>query len=109
MNFEIIATEPFERKLKRLARKYKSLKSDLQKLFSDLEINPKLGDPIGKNCFKIRLAITSKGKGKSGGGRIITFVKVTKNTVYLIDIYDKSDQSTITDKEMKLLISLFEN
>ncbi len=72
MKFEIIATEPFERKLKRLARKYKSLKSDISKLFDELEVNPSIGDPIGKHCFKIRLAISSKGKGKSGGARIIT-------------------------------------
>ncbi|MDQ3111082.1 MAG: type II toxin-antitoxin system RelE/ParE family toxin [Bacteroidota bacterium] len=99
MNFEVIATEPFARKLKRLARKYKSLKSDLLKLVEELEKNPATGDLIGKSCYKIRLAITSKGKGKSGGGRIITFVRITKKTVYLIHIYDKAEQSTITDTE----------
>ncbi|HET6990546.1 MAG TPA: type II toxin-antitoxin system RelE/ParE family toxin [Bacteroidia bacterium] len=109
MKFEIIATEPFERKLKRLAKKYKSLKSDLFKLFEELEINPEMGSPIGKNCYKIRLSISSKGKGKSRGGRIISFVRVTKKTVYLIDIYDKSEQSKITDKELKLLLSLLES
>jgi hypothetical protein len=78
-------------------------------LVEELEKNPSTGDPIGKNCYKIRLAIASKGKGKSGGGRVITFVRVTKNTVYLIDIYDKSELSTITDKELKLLVSLLES
>lgn len=109
MNFEVIATSTFERKLKRLARKYKSLKSDLLRLVEELEINPEKGNPIGKNCFKIRLAISSKGKGKSGGARIITLVRIARKTVYLIDIYDKSEQSTITDKELGLLISLLEN
>ncbi|CAN5397359.1 hypothetical protein BH09BAC5_BH09BAC5_09320 [soil metagenome] len=108
MNFEIIATDTFERKLRRLAKKYKSLKVDLLKLVEELEKNPLIGDPVGKNCYKIRLAITSKGKGKSGGGRIITLVRLTKKTVYLIDIFDKSEQSTITDKELKLLISFLE-
>jgi hypothetical protein len=101
MSFEILVTDPFDRKFKRLARKYKSLKSDLLKLISVLENDPAMGDPIGKNCYKIRLAITSKGRGKSGGGRIITFVRISKSTVYLIDIYDKSEQSTISDKELK--------
>ena len=109
MSFEIIATEPFERKLKRLARKYKSLKSDLSKLIGELETNPQIGDPVGKNCFKIRFAIASKGRGKSGGGRMITYVRVAQETIYLIDIYDKSEQSTITDNELKLLISILED
>lgn len=109
MSFEIIATEPFERKLKRLAKKHKSLRADLLKLFSELETNPTIGDLIGKNYFKIRFAIASKGKGKSGGGRIITFVKIIQETVYLIDIYDKSEQETITDKELRLLISFLEH
>ncbi|MEM6737693.1 MAG: type II toxin-antitoxin system RelE/ParE family toxin [Bacteroidota bacterium] len=52
------------------------------------------------------MAITSKGKGKSGGARLITYVRVVKEMVYLIDIYDKADQATISDKELKLLIEL---
>ena len=71
MSFSIIATDPFERKAKRLAKKYKSLSRDLLKLFEALEINPTLGVSLGHNCFKVRLAISSKGKGKSGGGRIL--------------------------------------
>jgi mRNA-degrading endonuclease RelE of RelBE toxin-antitoxin system len=64
MNFDIIATEPFERKLKRLAKKYKSLASDLALVIDKLTINPTMGTPIGKDCYKIRIAISSKGKGK---------------------------------------------
>lgn len=106
MNFDIIATEPFEHKLKRLAKKYKSLVVDLRTLFDELSENPTLGTPIGKNCYKIRLAITSKGKGKSGGARLITYVRIVKKTVYLMDIYDKSEQTTISDNELKLLIDI---
>jgi mRNA-degrading endonuclease RelE of RelBE toxin-antitoxin system len=106
MSFDIIATEPFEHKLKRLAKKYKSLAVDLRTLFDELTENPTLGTPIGKNCYKIRLAITSKGKGKSGGARLITYVRIVKKTIYLIDIYDKSEQATISDNELKLLIDL---
>ena len=69
MSFNIIATEPFERKLKRLAKKYKSLSSDLSAVINELAENPTLGTPIGKDCYKIRVAIASKGKGKSGGAR----------------------------------------
>lgn len=106
MSFEIIATQPFERKLKRLAKKHKSLSADLAAIFDELETNPTLGTPLGKDCYKIRLAISSKGKGKSGGARIITFVRIIKNTVYLLDIFDKSEQANITDKELQLFIEL---
>ena len=106
MKFDVIATEPFERKLKRLAKKYKSLKEDLEVFTSSLSKNPEQGTPLGRNCYKVRVSITSKGKGKSGGARIITYVRVVNKTVFLIDIYDKSDQETITNKELKLLIEL---
>lgn len=106
MSFKVIATKPFERKLKRLARKYKSLSADLSVTIDKLALNPTLGTPIGKDCYKIRIAITSKGKGKSGGARMITYVRIIKNTVFLMDIYDKSDQANISDKELQLLISI---
>ena len=109
MNFDIIATEPFERKLKRLAKKYKSLSTDLSTLFDELSENPTLGTSIGNDCYKIRVAITSKGKGKSGGARLITFVRIIKETVFLMDIYDKSEQANITDKELEKLIKILSN
>ena len=66
-----------------------------------LSKNPKQGTPLGKDAYKIRLSITSKGKGKSGGERVITCVKIIAETVYLVSIYDKSTQADITDKELK--------
>lgn len=78
MNFEVIVTEPFERKLKKLAKKHKSFKADLGHIFNQLAKEPTLGTSIGKDCYKIRMAITSKGKGKSGGARMITYVRVIK-------------------------------
>ena len=106
MNFNIVATEPFERKLKRLAKKYKSIKADLGIIIAELEVNPTLGIAIGKDCYKIRVAITSKGRGKSGGARMITYIRILKNMVFLMDIYDKSEQANISDKELKMLIDI---
>jgi len=83
MSYEVIATEPFERKLKRLAKKYRSLRDDLMPIVEQLAINPKLGTLISQDCYKIRFAISSKGKGKSGGGRLITYVKIVKNSIAL--------------------------
>ena len=66
-----------------------------------LEQEPTTGTDLGNNCYKIRLAITSKGKGKSGGARIITHVKVTSTTVFLLSIYDKSEKDNISDNTIK--------
>ena len=109
MSFDVIATEPFERKLKRLARKYKSLASDLASVIDELAQNPTLGTPIGKDCYKLRISIASKGKGKSGGARVITFVRIIKQTVFLMDIYDKSEQPNISDKELQFLVDILKH
>ncbi len=99
MSFDIIANGLFERKLKKLIKKHRSLKSDLLPIIKELAENPKLGTALGSNCYKIRLAITSKGKDKFGGARLITYVRILKETVFLLDIYDKSEQETISDRD----------
>lgn len=71
-----------------------------------MQSNPKQGTHLGKDCYKICIAIKSKGKGKSGGGRVISCVKVTAESVYLIAIYDKSEMETISDKELDFLLNL---
>jgi hypothetical protein len=100
MSYNILATSFFERELKTLAKKHRSLKNDLATLIEQLEQNPTTGTELGNNCYKIRLAIASKGKGKSGGSRIITHVHVSAQNVYLIAIYDKSEMDNIDDKEI---------
>lgn len=106
MNFDVVATEPFERKLKKLAKKYKSLKIDLAKVLDQLAETPTMGTPLGKDCYKIRVAITSKGKGKSGGARLITYVRLVNDAVFLLDIFDKSEQASVSDRELSLLIQI---
>ena len=68
--------------------------------------DPFLGEPLGKDCYKIRMAIASKNKGKSGGSRVITCVKVVNETVFLISIYDKSDKENIEDSKLKSLLEI---
>lgn len=78
MSYNVLPIPPFDRQLKRLSKKYPSLKEEFLELVDSLEESPEQGTSIGKNCYKIRLAIASKGKGKSGGARLITnFVIVT--------------------------------
>ncbi len=107
MSCKITATHRFEKELKKLAKKYPSLATDLRSLYKELQDNPKCGTALGRGCYKIRIAIKSKGKGKSGGGRVITYVIENLSeqiNLILLSIYDKSDISTITDKELTELI-----
>ncbi len=101
MRFKVEATPEFLSEAKKLSKKYPSLKNDIAYLANQLADNPKQGTPLGKDAFKIRLAITSKAKGKSGGARVITCVKIISAVVYLVSIYDKSVQNIISNKEIK--------
>lgn len=103
MNYDVVPMPFFARQLKRLVKKYPSLKAEYARLISLLETKPGHGTPLGGDCYKIRLAITSKGKGKSGGARVITLVLYAAQTVYLLSIYDKGEQADITDKELEAL------
>ena len=106
MSYNILPTPPFDKQLKRLTKKYPSPKVEYLKLVEEIEETPEIGTKIGNNCYKIRLAIASKGKGKSGGARIITNIVVTAKTVYLLSIYDKSEKENLTDKELTELLKL---
>ena len=106
MSYEIIATKTFNKKVKALSKKYHSLKSDLDKFEKKLLANPNMGEDLGANVRKIRMAISSKNKGKSGGARIITcsfLVDYFNTDIYLLTIYDKHEQDTISDNEIKKL------
>ena len=105
MSYNIKILAVFEKQAKPLIKRYPSLKSEIAALISSLKVEPKQGINLGTNCFKIRLAIASKGKGKSGGARIITHIHFTEdNVVYLMSIYDKSELSSISDSAIKDLL-----
>ena len=101
MSYKVDTITLFDKQAKRLSRKCPSLKNDLSELISILAQEPTLGVALGNNFYKIRFAITAKAKGKSGGARVITYVKVMATTVYLSAIYDKSEISSISDRELK--------
>jgi mRNA-degrading endonuclease RelE of RelBE toxin-antitoxin system len=108
MSYNIEATAFFEKQLKRLVKKFPSLKTEFGQLTASLKEDPQMGTSLGNNCYKIRLAIASKGKGKSGGARVITHIQLTKTTIFLLSIYDKSEQSDISDKDLLELVRLLE-
>jgi mRNA-degrading endonuclease RelE of RelBE toxin-antitoxin system len=104
MNYDVDTIEYFEHQAKRLKKKYPSLINDLALLIEDLKDNPFQGTSIGGSFYKVRMAIASKGRGKSGGARVMTYVKVTGTTVYLTSIFDKTEQDTISVNELKLIL-----
>lgn len=109
MKFKVDTIRNFEREARRLKKKFPSLKEEISELIDNLESTPFMGTPIGKGFYKIRVAIKSKGKGKRGGGRVITFIKVVAETVYLVSIYDKSEKSDISDEELDHLFGEIED
>jgi mRNA-degrading endonuclease RelE of RelBE toxin-antitoxin system len=101
MPFELIPSPQFLKEAKVLAKKHASLREDLVALGLELVANPTIGEPLGKDCYKVRVAITSKGKGKSGGARVITCVKIVQERIFLLAIYDKSEMENIDDGILK--------
>jgi mRNA-degrading endonuclease RelE of RelBE toxin-antitoxin system len=100
MSYNVLTIPLFDKEVKRLTKKYPSLKNHPALVIKSLKTDPSQGTPPGKGCYKIRLAISSKNKGKSGGARIVTCVVVDETSVYLLSIYDKATQSDIKDDEL---------
>jgi len=96
MTYTVKTGRTFERELQRLAKKYASLKGEYAELIRELQVKPTQGTPLGNNLYKIRLAVASKGRGKSGGVRIITYLRTRQGVVYLLSIYDKKRGHTCT-------------
>ena len=104
MSFRVKSITVFDRQVKRLIKKFPSLRKELQTLINELAKDPTKGISIGHDCYKIRLAIASKGKGKSSGARVITHVLFKNDTAYLLSIYDKSEMENLSDKEILELL-----
>lgn len=104
MSFNVIPTDRFKKEAKRLVKKYPLLKDEPSELNEILEENPEIGTSLGNNTYKIRIAIKSKGKGKSGGGRVISYLVTENKEIYLLTIFDKSEFDTIDDKTLIKII-----
>lgn len=105
MNYEVILSARFKRVSKRLAKKYSSYKVDLADLIDSLEVNPTQESSLGQSCYKIRMAIRSKGAGKRGGARVITYVVTEDEKVILLTIYDKKDKTDLELGELDELLN----
>lgn len=104
MAFKVIPTSPFLKEYNKLQKRHHSLKDDVLALAENLAENPELGKPLGHNLYKVRLSIKSKGKGKSGGARVITYLIDAAQEVYLISIYDKTDIDSVSSNQLKKIV-----
>jgi len=97
----------FKRQFKRLMKKYPSLLEDLKTFKQDLEINPQQGVALGAHLYKVRMAIAAKGKGKSGGARVITYRLLATPEhieITLLTIYDKNEIDNLSDDYLRSLV-----
>ena len=107
MEVVIYTEDEFKRQLKKLAKKYRSIVDDYEFFLTDLEENPFQGSNLGKGVKKVRMAIASKGKGKSGGAHVITYnIQQVDDTIQidLLTIYDKSEISNVSDTFIEYLM-----
>lgn len=106
--YKLLIARSFQRDAKTLLKKYSSLKQELAELGAELRENPTIGIPLGKNCYKIRLAIKSKGKGKSGGARVITYCISENEEIIFLAIYDKQVKNDLAPHELDQLLKEYE-
>ena len=115
MSVEVVISDNFRKEAKKYLKKFRSLKEELLDFEKSLHENPKQGTKLTDTTYKVRLASKSKGKGKSGGFRIITYlVEIVENEdienqviVTLLSIYDKSETSTLSESDITSLIEDF--
>jgi mRNA-degrading endonuclease RelE of RelBE toxin-antitoxin system len=105
MSYRIETIPVFDKQVKKLSKKYPSFKKELYNLSLSLRDNPFQGVALGNDCYKIRMAISSKGKGKSKGARVITHILVVDETIHMLYVYDKSSVDNIPDNKIKELLS----
>lgn len=101
---QVVFATDFKTAYKRLKRKYASFDADFRTLMRSLLDKPEQGTELFDGIRKIRLNIKSKGKGKSGGARIIIRVKQIDNILAFLFVYDKSEMANVRDEYLRDII-----
>lgn len=108
MKVEFHYLPEFERRVKALAKKYKSFRQDYDDFLDSLEKAPFQGTSLGGGVYKTRMQIVSKGKGKSGGARVLTYnlkkIEPDRISITFLSIFDKSDMENVSDSYIKSLV-----
>ena len=104
MKLEIIEQNLYKKSIKKLSKKYKNIFSDIDEFLNSITSVKDLGVHLGDNVYKARIKNSNKNKGKSAGYSLISYLKIVNNELHLIYIYDKSQISNLTEKEIDELV-----
>ncbi len=107
MNFDIRTSTYFNHEAKQLAKHYPSFKSDFSEFLQSLKANPYQGDDLGNGLRKVRMQISSKGKGKAGGARVITLnfmIDEQNMQINLLLLYDKKQADNFNPAALKAVL-----
>lgn len=103
---DIQFTLEFKRNLRTLAKKYRHIRDDIAPIIITLQAGELLGDRIpgvGYVIFKVRVPNQDRAKGKSGGYRIIYYMK-TAVDIILVTIYSKTEQADISTAQIRSIV-----
>lgn len=103
-NFIIKDTSTFNKEVKKLKKRFRNIEKDYMDFINSIENIDDLGIHLGNNIYKVRIINSDKNSGKSSGYRLISYLKLIENELYLIYIYDKSDLENISEKEIDKII-----
>lgn len=106
---QVFFTPEFKRNVRALAKKYHHIQSDVQPFIEKIQRGELIGDKVqgtGYAIFKVRIRNSDVSRGKSGGYRVIYYLK-TATAVILVTIYSKTEQSDISSAKIKKILSEF--
>ncbi|SFV63359.1 hypothetical protein MNB_SV-9-1220 [hydrothermal vent metagenome] len=108
--FEFIELPTYLKSVKKLKKRFKNINSDVDSFFKEVNHIDDLGIKLHENIYKVRIKNSNKQAGKSSGYRLITYIKISENKINLLYIYDKSDLTNISDKELdRIVIDSYQN
>jgi len=103
-NLTIRDTDTFNKAVKQLKKRFRNIDADFTNFVNSVENEEDLGVYLGNGVYKARISNSNKNSGKSGGYRLISYLKLVENELYLLFIYDKSDYDTISENAIDSLI-----
>lgn len=104
-NLQIIKADTYNKAIKKLKKRFLHIENDIDLFFEQISTLDELGIHLGNNVYKARIANSDKNSGKSGGYRLISYLKIINNEIYLLFIYDKSDFENIKENDIDVIVA----
>jgi hypothetical protein len=104
-NLQIIKADAYNKAIKKLKKRFPHIENDIDLFFEQISTLDELGIHLGNNVYKARIANSDKNSGKSGGYRLISYLKIINNEIYLLFVYDKSDYENIKESDIDAIVA----